>query len=439
MFTLRTLRMSAVTAAALIAVGTVGAAPAVAAKPAPAPKNLAADVSAHQNGSYDVAASWTAVANATSYRVTLTKGGTTLASATVNTTSWSPHVVTTPGNASLSVRGVIGKKPGRTATLTVPLPDVVAPTGAFHATWNNNTRIATISITTPVADNSGGAVTATVNWDSENSSATEPWDLSSDITHTYPSGAGRYVPVVTLTDSSSNHNSVDVPVNAVVIMDSEAPTGTFSVAPGAAWAAFTAVTLTQNGALADNWTPAANITRSVNWGDGTAAVDWTTGTTLTHVYAAAGTYQPKVTITDEAQNDAVESTSDVVVTADTTGPKVKLKLPKAKHSVKAWKTLRGTATDAETGVKSVWLKAVEKRGAAWFGYNATTHTWVKAASKAKAFKKARAFTRTTNARHQWNAKLAKLRKGTLIYKVRATDHVKNRSATLTHKATLTKA
>ncbi|HEX4686348.1 MAG TPA: hypothetical protein VH228_06175 [Nocardioides sp.] len=436
MYVARMLRMSAAAVAAVLAVGTIGATAAEAGKPPAAPTGLSASVTPHQNGTYDVAASWNAVASATSYRVALTKGGTTLSTATVTATSWAPTVTATPGNASLSVRAVVGKRPGKTATLTVPLADVTPPTGAFHATWDNNTQVATITVTTPVADNSGGAVTAKVNWDSENSSSTESWNLASDITHTYPPGAGRYVPVVTLTDSSSN--SVDVPVNAVVIMDSEAPTGSFSVAPPTGWAAFTKVTVTQDGDLADNWSPADKISRSVDWGDGSASQTWTTGTTLSHRYATAGSYTPVVTITDEANNPSLVSTSEVVVTADTTRPVVKLTLPKAKHSVRAWRTLRGTATDGQTGVKSVWLKAVEKRGTAWYGYNRVTHAWVKSTTKAKAFSKAKAFALTTTATHVWSAKLVKLGKGTLVYKVRATDQVKNVSRTLTHTATLTK-
>jgi hypothetical protein len=156
------------------------------------------------------------------------------------------------------------------------------------------------------------------------------------------------------------------------------------------------------------------------------------------VYAKPTTRTPIVTITDEAHRSAQVPTSEVVVTADTTGPRVKLTLPRAKHSVKAWKTLRGKATDAQTGVKSVRLKAVEKRGGSWFGYKAATHTWVKARSKAKAFSRAGAFTLKANARHQWTAKVAKLRKGTLVYKVRATDQVHNTSG-VTHKARLTRS
>src|SRR5204863_10181307 len=106
---------------------------------------------------------------------------------------------------------------------------------------------------------------------------------------------------------------------------------------------------------------------------------------------------------------------------------------------KAWKTLRGKATDTQTGVKSVVLKAVEKRGGSWFGYNAATHTWVKAGSKAKAFSRSKAFVLTANAQDQWTARLAMLRQCTLVYKVRASDQVHNLSVTVAHKASLTRA
>jgi len=433
MYAARTLRVAAAAFAAVVAVGTLGAMPAQAARPAPAPTNLHADVTANQDGSYHVTSTWDAVANATAYRVSLTKGGATLASAKVSTIDWSTSFTTSPGTATLSVRGLVGKKPGKVATLPVLLGDVVAPDGSFSSSWDNNTGDATLTQESLTDNSPVSEVTRTVNWD--DGSAPEAWTSGTTINHTYPLTEMRYVPKVTLKDASNNSATVDAA--AVVINDSEAPTGTFVNQTATAWAAFTQVTVSQSD-ISDNWTPDGLITRSVDWGDGTTTA-WTGSGNATHVYAAAGNYTPVVTITDEAGNSTPESTSQVVVTADTKGPKVTLTLPKAKHSVKAWKTLRGKATDAETGVKSVWLKAVENRGGSWFGYNATTHAWVKATSKKKAFGKANAFNLTTNAQHQWAAKLVKLRKGTLVYKVRATDQVKNRSATLTHKATLTKA
>jgi hypothetical protein len=433
MFTARVLRLPAIAAAAAVVVAaTIAAPPAMAAKPAPKPTGLAATVDAHEGGTYDVSASWNAVPKATSYRVSVTKGGTTLSSKTVTATSWSVTVSATPGTATLSVRGVVGRKPGRTATLPVPLADVTAPNGTYLSAWNDNTGEATITQDSLTDDSPVSGVTRTVDWGEGSPVA---WPAGDTITHTYPLTEQRYVPTVTLEDAA--HNSRTVDAEAVVINDDEAPTGTFANESPTAWASFTQVKVSQSD-IEDNWTPDGLITRSVTWGDG-ATTDWTSTGPATHVYATPGNYTPVVTLTDEAGNSsAPQSTSEVEVSADTVSPTVKVTVPTAKHSVHAWKTVRGKAKDAQTGVKNVSLKAVEKRGGAWFGYNATTHVWVKAATKTKAFGKAKAFKLTTDSQNRWSAKLAKLKKGTLVLKVRATDQVKNRSAVLTRSATLTK-
>jgi hypothetical protein len=347
----------------------------------------------------------------------------------------SATVSTTPGIATVRVRAVVGKHQSKAAAYSVQLPDVSAPQGSYSSTWSDTTGQATITQES-LSDNSPVLeVQRTVDWN--DGSPPETWSpgSSTTINHTYPLTEKRYRPTVTLQDAAHNTRVVDVP--AIVINDDEAPTGTFSVTPGTGWAGFTVVTVFQEGSLVDNWTPASKITRSVEWGDG-AIMDWPFGHPLTHVYATAGSYTPVVTITDEARNSTPVSTSEVVVTADATRPQVKLVLPRAKHSVKAWRTLRGKATDTGTGVKSVRLKAVEKRGGTWFGYNAVKGSWVKAGDRAKAFTRSKASTLTTNARHRWAAKLIKLRKGTLVYKVRAADQVHNRSVTMTHKTTLTR-
>jgi hypothetical protein len=439
MYLARTLRLSAASVAAVVAVGTVGALPAEAGKPGPPPTGLAATVNAHQNGRFDVATSWDAVANATSYRVSLTKvlGGATLSSATVSTNSWNPAAFnTSPGDARLSVRAVLGKKPGKTATLTVPLPDVVAPEGAFSAASDNNTGVATITQDSLTDNAPVSGVIRTVNWG--DGSGLQLWTGSNPITHHYtltPAQEVRYPAKVTLEDGAGNVTVVLVNP-APVFNDFTKPVGDFAAGPTAAWAKLTTVTVTQN-ALSDDRTPTGFIARTIDWGDGSTVEAWTTGTTIDHVFTVVPTKPITVTATDEAGNQATFPMS-VDVKVDSVAPAVKLTLPKSKRSVKAWRTLRGKATDAGTGVKSVWLKAVEKRGAAWYGYNATTHAWAKAKTKTKAFSKAKAFSLTTNARHQWAAKLVKLRKGTLVYKVRATDQVNNTSAILTRTARLTR-
>ena len=161
------------------------------------------------------------------------------------------------------------------------------------------------------------------------------------------------------------------------------------------------------------------------------------------MYAVAGNYTPKVTLTDEALKSSsqdLDASSAVVVSADTVKSLVvRLLLPKAQHSVKAWRTLRGKATDtAGTGVKSVKLRAVEKRGTRWYAYKPATKTWVSATTKARAFAKSGTLTVHTTTTHLWAGKLVGLRKGTLVFRARATDKVGNASAVLTHTATLTK-
>jgi hypothetical protein len=435
----RTFRMSAVIAAAALAVGAVVGTTTAASAAPHKPGNITglhASVTPHVDTSYDVAAGWDAASNATSYRVSITMGGATLASAKVTSTSWSPTFMSAPGTASLSVKALNGHRPGKASTIPLDLKDVTPPQGSFSTTWDNNTGDATITQDSLTDNGPVSAVTRTVDWN--DGSDPEAWTSGTTIHHTYPKVAARYVPTVTLTDGATPPNTNVVNVPAIVIDDTEAPTGAaYSVNRSTAWASFTKVKVTETSAPTDNWSPTAFITRVVDWGDGTTST--IKNGSASHVYTEVGSHTPSVTVSDEAHNSVVVDTTAVVVTADTVAPKVTLTLPKAKHSVKAWKTLRGKATDGQTGVKKVSLKAVEKRGASWFGYNAKTQKWIKAASKAKAFAVSKAFGLKTDARHRWAAKLAGLKKGTLVYKVWAVDQVGNRSATVTHSATLTKA
>ncbi|HET7068762.1 MAG TPA: hypothetical protein VFI21_14265, partial [Nocardioides sp.] len=82
--------MSAAVLAATLTVGALGTGVAEAARPLPKPTGLTGVVTPHANGTYNVAATWNVSAAATSYRVALIKGGTTLASTTVTDNAWSP-------------------------------------------------------------------------------------------------------------------------------------------------------------------------------------------------------------------------------------------------------------------------------------------------------------------------------------------------------------
>ena len=115
---------------------------------------------------------------------------------------------------------------------------------------------------------------------------------------------------------------------------------------------------------------------------------------------------------------------------------VRLSLPKRRLTyVGTWKTLKGRATDtAGTGVARVEVKAVQKRGTAWYAFKPTTRTWVKTTTKARAFAKAGVRKVVPTTTGTWAAALPRLRKGTLVYKVVGVDRAANRSATVTHRS-----
>ena len=430
----RTFRMPAIAVAAALAITVLGtsAAQAKPTKPGGVP-GLAAAATWHSGTTYDVAAHWGSVTGATGYRASIISGGATLAAKTLTTLEWDPTITSGPGPVTVQVQAVVNHRKGTPSKVVVDLPDKIAPTGAFSTSKVDATKTGTIT-QTALADDSGAAgVVRTVDWG--DSTAPVTWTPGeTEISHTY-AALGRYVPTVTLSDAA--HNSQPYTLDAIVLGDVTGPAGSVAVSPTSAWTSFTHVVATPS-AFADDKSPADKIHVHVAWGDGTTTDSQGTAV-LDHVYAAAGSYDVTTTLTDEAGNPTTLPSSPVTVTDDTVGPTVSLTLPAKRHSVQAWKTLRGKATDAQTGVKSVSLRAVEKRGGAWYGYNASTKKWVKAATKTKALSKSVAFSLGTDAQHRWSATFAGLRKGTLVYKVKAVDQRGNKSATVIQKASLTRA
>ena len=401
------------------------------------PTDLAIGTVTTSGTAYVVPATWKAGANTTSFQVSVLAGTTVLAQANLTTTSWAPRVTAKAGTTvTVQVIGVYGKFKSPAASDTAMLPDVTAPVGSYSASWD-----APSSSTLPVTFNqlslsddvsAPSAITVSVDF-GDGATATNP---TFPLVHDYAVTVGvakRYQPSVTVKDPAGNQAAA--PVNAVVVFDSTAPTGTVTVTPASGWARWTGVTLTTT--ATDNLSPAANVKRSIAWGDGTTTV--TSGDrTLRHVYAVAGSYTPKVTLTDEAlpanSSDAVGTA--VVVKKDVFGPTVALSLPRAKRrSVRSWKVLSGTARDAQTAVRMVRVKVVEKRGAAYYAYVPAQHTWVKVGRKARAFAKA-GYVQVATTR-AWSVRVAKLTKGVLVYRVQAADVMGNLSAVYEHKQRLT--
>ncbi|CUR55171.1 exported hypothetical protein [metagenome] len=397
-------------------------------------KNLAAVVT-KPAGAYSVAVTWSASTNTTSYALRLTNSsGVVLDSERVTATSWTGLGVAAAGSSvTISITPYNGTRKGPQTSISKTLPDITAPQGSF--TVSSTALTGTLTQTSLSDDLSpADAITRTVDWG--DGSGLASWSTGSVLQHSYPA-QGRYLPSVTLVDLAGN--AVTIQVNAMVILDTQAPTGTFSTTPASAWMSYTKVAVTQLG-LADDLSPAPQITRSVEWGDGNVT-PWTSGTTLSHVYTVAGSYSPTVVLVDEAGNTGHVVASGVTVTQDSLAPALRLRVPATKKAyVASWKVIKGTATDTGTGVKQVRLKAIEKRGATYYSYKAATKRWVKAGTtKSAAWRKATFVIAVPAATGAWKANLKGLKLGTLSISVTARDKVNNTSPARTKSQKLTHA
>jgi hypothetical protein len=383
---------------------------------------------------YRLATSWTGGSNTTSYQVRITNvAGTVLDHDTVTAPAWvATAVAPAATTVRLTVVPVNGTRKGRSSTLSETLPDLTGPTGTFTVDRaGGDATVTQVALADDVSPAS--SIARVIDW----ADGTQPqsWVSGTTIGHTY-AGQGLWRPTVTLTDENANVSVVQL--SAVVVGDETAPTGTFSSGPASAWAAWTAVNLTQL-TIHDDFSADQYIARTVSWGDGTTS-PWTSGTVLQHVYAGAGTFTPSVVLVDDAHNSRMVEAQQVVVSRDSAAPTVRLTLPRTnKASVRSWRTLKGSATDAGTGVKLVRVKAIEKRGARWYAYRPGTGRWVRAgALKGAAWAKAGAMRVVPSSTGAWQAGLRRLAKGTLVYRVNATDQVGNVSRAVTHSQRLTR-
>jgi len=405
------------------------------AKPPAKPTASAPTLSVTKPGNtYDVKAVWTG--NGTKYSVKLIdNAGVTLDSGTVTSPTWTGHTTLGAGKAvRVTVTPFNGTRKGQPKTSnSLILPDLTAPLAIFSVVRNNGTGGNVALHLDDLADDvsSDNNVDIDVSWDEGANTVKWPAPFS-NLSKVYTEDLAVHYVTVTVTDEANNTR--DYPLT-VVVNDTEAPNGAFTVSTGSAWASFTSVSLSEV-SVTDNLSLSGKVARVVNWGDGTAAQPWTAG--LTHKYAAGGTFTPSITLYDEAGNSRNVETSGVLVKVDAAGPALKVASPKALKSVRAWQTVRGTAVDAGVGTRNVLVKAVEKRGTSWYAFKAATRTWVKAGlTKRAALKKATWAGVTPLANGQWAVRLGKLTKGSLVVQARAFDQRGNASALVVKKASLT--
>lgn len=171
-----------------------------------------------------------------------------------------------------------------------------------------------------------------------------------------------------------------------------------------------------------------------NWvwdfGDGTTA----TTQNASHTFDRSGTYTVRLTASNRAGSDTVTKT---VTAEDVTRPVATLREP-VSSSTSSWRSLRGKATDSGSGVASVRLRVVQKRGLVWYAYRGDTRSWVKARrTRASALSRSRLATVRPLAASSWAYRLPGLRRGLIVVKVSAVDRAGNVAPTRTYDRRLT--
>lgn len=408
-----------------------------------APTDLAVSLT-KPAGSYVLSATWNAGSNATSYRVGVTNAaGTSLGGGTVSQPAWSGPIAATVGTTvHVTVTSYNGTRRGGSTSTSKTAPDLTAPSGRYSATWPATTSGPTETVTLTndgVSDDvsAPAAITVTVDW-GDNTATDTTNGAQSTLTHDYAmtTQPTRYVPVITLTDAAGNTSTA--PVDAVIVADTTAPAPTATLSRTTAWAAYTKVYLKQT--ATDNLSPAASITRSVDWGDGTVQVV-KGDSTLGHVYRTAGTYAVHVTASDEAQpaNTATAQAGSVKVTKDIIKPTVWFQLPakSVRNEVRGWRVIKGGAADPQTGVRSVRLRLVERRNGAFYAYHPGTRTWVRASTLTAAFNRTTVVPVVPVARH-WQMSVRGLVRGRIYLRVTSVDHVGNVSLQRSRQQALTR-
>ena len=210
---------------------------------------------------------------------------------TTGTGKVASHRFTVGGSYTVKLTVTDDRGGSSSATRLVVVPDNVAPSASFTST--SDALIASV-------DGSGST-------DTDGSVSSYAWDFGdgstgtgATATHTY-AAAGTYQVKLTVTDDEGATDSV---TKAVVIKTNQAPTAAFT-------STVTGLKVDVDGSGS---TDADGTVSSYAWdfGDGSKG----TGATATHTYAAAGTYQVKLTVTDNGgATDSV--TKEVVLVVKT--------------------------------------------------------------------------------------------------------------------------
>ena len=258
-----------------------------------------------------------------------------------------------------------------------------------------------------------GAVTRTVDWGDGTVESAAP------IVHRY-AVPGAYSIKVTLNDGTETGDGV-FPAGSTVSV---------AFAPGTyAWqrpSIYTYPGYQEQGTMLASGLPATSKVWT-GWGDGeTSLLAGGTSATVAHWYGL-GTWTPKVTLQNAQGKATPRSANSLTVLSDTTAPSVSLTVPATPTKASSWNTVKGKASDSQSGMDVVGFQAYKWNATTTSYYNFSSKSWVKynggtppAAAQAL---------RPVDASGNWTASLTGLSKGwTLQVWYYAYDKVGNGSA-----------
>jgi hypothetical protein len=214
-----------------------------------------------------------------------------------------------PNSYTISVSVSDGSLSGSdTATATVNnIAPTIALTGAASV---NEGSVYTLSLGN-VVDPGGDTVSAcSIDWGDGTAAQSCLADIGSTKTHTYADGLNNYTITVDLTDEDGTFPSAG---SKAITVNNALPT----VVAGFAAATDCRVAATLNIDPDDAGVNDHPWTVSIAWGDGTTEPNITRSDlnafSVTHVYAAPGTYNATVTVTDKDGGSGSDTTNSITV------------------------------------------------------------------------------------------------------------------------------
>jgi hypothetical protein len=122
------------------------------------------------------------------------------------------------------------------------------------------------------------------------------------------------------------------------------------------------------------------------------------------------------------------ATGTTTTTTDKVKPKIRISVPRKPSKVRSWRVVRGTASDAGSGLSMVGVFVAQKRGSRWWTYDFATKKWLKGYAKLgpteKKSKASPAFVQAPQGK--WASPAIKgLRRGSTVFEAAAFDKAGN--------------